>query len=158
MVTPPPAAVMVRVEVPAVAVEAAEIVNVLLPLPGEAMVAGEKLAVTPVGSPVIVNETAELKPGARAGGNVTGVEAPGVTLAPVVLEVRVKLEAGRTVRRKARVLVVPPPTAAKVNVDSPAAAAELTARVNLLLPVPGAAMLAGARLAVTPLGTPLKDK
>ena len=149
---------MVRVEVPAVAVEAAEIVNVLLPLPGEAMVAGEKLAVTPVGSPVIVNETAELNPFTLAVVNITGVEAPGVTLAPVALGVRVKLEAGKTVRRNARVLVVPPPTAARVNVDSPAGAAELTARVNLLLPVPGAAMLAGTRLAVTPLGTPLTDK
>ena len=116
------------------------------------------MAVTPAGSPLTDRETAELNPFTLAVVNVTGVEAPGVTLAPVVLEVRVKLEAGRTVRRKARVLVVPPPTAAKVNVDSPAAAAELTARVNLLLPVPGAAMLAGARLAVTPLGTPLKDK
>jgi len=116
LVTPPPVAVTVRVEVPAPTVEAAERVNVLLPLPGDAMLVGAKLPLTPVGSPLIDKATAALNPFTRAVVNVMGIEPPGATLAFVALGVSVKLGGGRIVRLKVRVLVVPPPTAAGVKV------------------------------------------
>ena len=58
----PPVAVTVTVAVPVVAVLLAENVNVELPLPGAAIEAGVKLAVTPAGNPDTDSETAELKP------------------------------------------------------------------------------------------------
>ncbi len=47
---------------PGVAVEVAAMFKVELPEPGDAIVAGEKLAVTPVGIPDTVRITAELIP------------------------------------------------------------------------------------------------
>jgi hypothetical protein len=61
-VTLPPVALTVTFTVPAVAVLLAVNVRVELPLPGAAMEAGLKLAVTPVGNPEADRETAELKP------------------------------------------------------------------------------------------------
>src|SRR6266481_1007236 len=61
-VTPPPVAVTVTFAVPVVAVALAVNVNVELPLPGAAMVAGLKLAVTPVGKPEADSDTAALNP------------------------------------------------------------------------------------------------
>lgn len=58
-VTPPPLADTVRVTEPKAAVEVDEIVKVLVPLPGETIVAGAKLAVTPVGKPLNDNATAD---------------------------------------------------------------------------------------------------
>lgn len=55
-------AVIVTLEVPVVAVLLAVNVSVELPLPGAAIEAGLKLAVTPAGKPEALNETAELKP------------------------------------------------------------------------------------------------
>ena len=60
--TVPPVAVTVTFAVPVVAVAVAENVSVELPLPGAAMDAGLKLAVTPAGRPEADNDTAELKP------------------------------------------------------------------------------------------------
>jgi hypothetical protein len=59
---PPPVAVTVTFVVPVVAVLLAEKVRVELPLPGAAMEAGLKLAVTPEGRPEAESEIAELKP------------------------------------------------------------------------------------------------
>jgi hypothetical protein len=98
LVTPPPVAVTVKVEVPAAAVEAAARVKVLLPLPGDAILVGAKLAVTPAGTPVIDNATAKLNPFTPAVVNVMGVEPPGATLALAALGVNVKLEDGATAR------------------------------------------------------------
>ena len=53
---------MVTFAVPVVAVLLAEKVRVEVPLPGAAMEAGLKLAVTPAGNPEADNEIAELKP------------------------------------------------------------------------------------------------
>jgi hypothetical protein len=47
--------------------------------------------------------------------------------------------------------------AVTVRVEVPAAAVEPAASVKVLRPLPGAAMLVGAKLAVTPLGAPLTD-
>ena len=53
---------MVMLTVPVVAVPLAVKVRVELPLPGAAMEAGLKVAVTPAGNPEAESETAELKP------------------------------------------------------------------------------------------------
>lgn len=116
MVTPPPVAVTVRVQVPVAAVAATDRVKVLLPLPGQAMPVGVKLAVTPPGSPLIDNATAEVNPLTRAVVRVIGVEPPGATLALVALGVSVKLAGGKTVRLNGTVLPAPPPTAPRVRV------------------------------------------
>ena len=47
--------------------------------------------------------------------------------------------------------------AVTVRVDVPAAAPEPTVMRRILVPVPGEAILAGARVALTPLGSPLTD-
>ena len=58
----PPVAVMVTVEEPVVAVALAVSVRVDVPLPGAAIDAGAKLAVTPAGKPDAESEIAELNP------------------------------------------------------------------------------------------------
>jgi len=98
LVSPPPTAVMVSVELPVEAEEAAARVKVLEPLPGEAMVVGAKLPVTPDGSPLIDSATAELNPFDPAVVIVIGVEEPAATLALLELAERAKLGAGETVR------------------------------------------------------------
>ncbi len=78
-VTPPPFAVTVTLAVPVVAVPLAENVSVELPLPGAAMEAGLKLAVTPAGRPETDKEIAALKPPVTAVEIVLLPEAPWVT-------------------------------------------------------------------------------
>jgi hypothetical protein len=75
---------------PAAAPEAAASVNVLLPLPGAAMLAGVKLAVTPVGSPLTDHATADWNPFSAAVDSLIGVEPPTTTVALVVLGVSMK--------------------------------------------------------------------
>lgn len=115
MVMPPPVVVMVRVEVWAAAVEAAVSFSVLVPAPGDAMLVGAKVAVTPLGSPLMEKATAELKPFTRAVVKLMEADPPGATLALVALSVSVKLGAG-TVMLNGRVAVSPPPVALTVSV------------------------------------------
>ena len=112
--TPPPVAVTVSVNVPAVAIDAAARVKVLFPAPGEAMVEGAKVAVTPAGSPLIERAMAEFNPFTPKVLIVTGIDPPGVTLALVALADNVKLGV-KTVRLEVRVLVMPPPVALTAN-------------------------------------------
>ena len=121
------------------------------------MLAGAKVAVTPEGRPLTENATAELKPFTRAVVRVMDVDPPGATLALVALEASVKLGAG-TVRLKVFVTVSVPAFAVIVRVEAPTTAVELAVNVNVLCPEPGAATLVGAKVAVTPLGSPLADK
>ena len=69
-----------------------------------------------------------------------------------------KLEGFRIVKLKAIVLLAFPPTAPSVSVEVPADAFEATARVSVLLPLPGAGILDFVKLALTPLGSPVTDK
>ena len=78
------------VEVPADFEAAVEMFRLVFPLPGAARVADEKLVVMPLGTPLTENATAELKPFTKAEVSVRCVEPPEITLALVVLEVRVK--------------------------------------------------------------------
>ena len=58
-----------------------------------------------------------------------------------------------TLRVRATVLVTPPPVAVIVRFEAPTRAAVVRVRVKVLVP-PGAAMVCGLKLAVTPLGAP----
>ena len=62
LVTVPPAALIVKLYCPGVAVLKAAKVSVLVPLPGAASVGALNTPLTPVGSPVTVNATGPLKP------------------------------------------------------------------------------------------------
>ena len=73
-------AVTVTFTAPVVAVLLAVRVSVELPLPGAAMEAGLKLAVTPAGNPEADSATAELKPPLTVVERVLVVELPWVTL------------------------------------------------------------------------------
>jgi hypothetical protein len=103
------------VEVPDFAAEDADSVNVLLPLPGVAMLVWVKLAVTPLGGPLTASAIAELNPFTNVVVNVIAAVPPGASLAVAVLGVRVKLGAV-TVTLRERVRVRPPPVPAKVKV------------------------------------------
>src|SRR5215469_2852472 len=76
---PPPVAVMVTLVAPAAAVLLTVKVRVELPLPGAAIEAALKLAVTPAGSPETESETAELKPPLTAVETVVLPELPWLT-------------------------------------------------------------------------------
>lgn len=106
LVIPPPAAVTVRVDVPTATVDAAFSVSVLLPPP--ATVAGAKLAVIPLGSPLTDSAILELNPLLAAVATLTAIDPPRATVTFVPPRVRVKLGTV-TVRLNARVLVTPPP-------------------------------------------------
>lgn len=154
--TPPPDAVTVRVEVAAAAVDATFSVNVLLPLPGVAILAGAKLPVTPFGSPLTDSVTADLKPLTPAVDTVTGIDPPRATITFVPPSVSVNV-GPITVRLRASVLVTPPPVACTVSENVPPTAVAAAVSVSVLLPVPGEAMLVGANLAVTPVGSPVTE-
>lgn len=72
-------ALTVVLKVPVVAVLLAENVSVELPLPGAAIVAGLKLAVTPLGRPEIERATEELNPLETVVEIVLVAELPWVT-------------------------------------------------------------------------------
>ena len=78
-ITPPPFAFTVTFVVPVVAVLAAEKVRVELPLPGAAIEAGLKLAVTAGGRPDADKDTVELNPPLTVLETVVLPELPWVT-------------------------------------------------------------------------------
>src|SRR6478609_3216188 len=155
-VTVPPVAVTVTFTVPVVAVLLAVNVSVELPLPGAAMDAGLKLAVTPAGKPEADNDTAELKPPLTVVETVELPEVPWVTdkLAGVALTAKSGVAAELIVRPMMVVCVTVPPVAVTVTFTVPVAAVLLAVNVSVELPLPGAAMDAGLKLAVTPAGKP----
>ena len=59
-----------------------------------------------------------------------------------------------TVREMVAVWVTPPPVAVTVTVAVPVVAVLAAERVSVELPLPGAAMEVGLKLAVTPAGSP----
>jgi hypothetical protein len=151
-VSPPPVPFKVSVETPASALEDALIVNVLVPLPGEAIVAGTRVAVTPFGCPLTESEIADLNPPSAAADTVIAVELPAVTDALAALSVSVKFGA-TTATDSAAVRVRPPPVPVIVTVDVPTTvfAAALTVAVTGELAV----RLDEEKRTVTPVGMPL---
>lgn len=152
-------AVTVTFEVPVVAVLLAEKVSVELPLPGAAMEAGLKLAVTPEGKPDADSETAALKPPLTVVETVLLLEPAWATdtLEGEALTAKSGVAAEVTVRVMAAVCVTPPPVAVTVTVAVPVVAVLPAERVKVELPLPGAAMELGLKLAVTPVGSPEAD-
>jgi hypothetical protein len=71
--------------------------------------------------------------------------------------VKVPAVAAVTVNETVAVCVMPPPVPVMVMVDVPAAAVEATVSVSFDVPEPGAAMEAGLKAAVTPVGSPDAD-
>jgi hypothetical protein len=147
----PPVPVTVTVTGPSVAVlDADRVRTLLLPVAGFTL----KLAVTPLGNPLALNETASVKPPVR----VTVIVL--VPLAPRAMD-RLVGEADSaksgvagwfTVRLIGVVRVNPPPVPVTVTVAAPSVAAPDAVSVRtLLLPVAGFTL----KLAVTPLGNPL---
>lgn len=137
-------------DVPATAVEPAETVKVLLPLP-PLTIEGEKPAVIPVGSPLTDNATGELNPLTLATVRVKEVELPRLTLAPVGLGMRVKL-AAETVMVNSSVRLNPPPVPITARGNVPPAAPAPAATVM----VTGAEELSVGeeKETETPLGAP----
>src|SRR5215471_14403978 len=153
---PPPVAVTVTFVVPVVAVLLAENVSVELPLPGAAIEAGLKLAVTPAGNPEADSVSEELKPPLTEVVSVVLPEVPCGTdrLAGEAVIVKFADVDALRVRATVDVCVTPPPVAVTVTFDVPVVAVLLAVNVRVELPFPGAAMDAGLKLAVTPEGKP----
>lgn len=101
------------VNVPDEAVESADRVSALLPLPGAGMLDRAQVAETPAGSPDAENDIDELKPAPGAVVKVIGSEPPGPRLPLVALDDSVKT--GKTVKLNVWVLVTPPPDAVTVT-------------------------------------------
>jgi hypothetical protein len=156
LVTPAPDPVTVRPNEPLNVPLAAVSVSVLLPLPGDAMLLGEKVAVTPFGSPLTESAIVDLNPLIELVFRTTAVELPEVTVA--LAEFAVSVKDGTTiVKLSVCVCVSPPPVPFTVSVVAPPTALEAAFSVSVLLPLPGDAMLAGEKVAVTPFGSPLTD-
>ena len=154
-VTPVPLAVIVMGAVPTVAVEAAASVRVLVVEP-VGIEAGAKVAVTPFGRPVTASDTALVYPPARVMVSATVVVAPCTTLAVAAPAVSVIAGVGAAVivRLMATVCdVTPVPLAVIVMGAVPTVAFAEAVRVRVLAVAP-LAIEAGAKLAVTPVGSP----
>lgn len=157
-VTPPLVPVIVIGKVPVGAFLAT--VSVKSELPAPVMEVGLKLPVTPVGIPVAVRAMAESNP------PVTLVETTAKPLWPCSRKpevgetemANVPVGAAVTVSETVAVWVMPPPVPVTVMVYVPVAVVEVTASVSVDVPEPGAAMEAGLRVAVTPVGAPVAVK
>ena len=152
-------AVTVTFAVPVVALVLAVNVRVELPLPGAAMDVGLKLAVTPAGNPEAESDTAELKPPLTVVETVELPELPCVTdkLAGAALMAKSGVATELTVRATVVVWVTVPPVAVTVTFTVPVVAVLLAVNVRVELPLPGAAIDGGLKLAVTPAGNPEID-
>ena len=155
LVTPPPEAVIVSLvtllRVPAVTFSA----KVLVPLPGEAILVGAKVPVTPFGSPVTLSATGDLNPPETAVVKVMVVEFPAVTDELDALSVSVKVGIAMVSVRVA-VRVSPPPVPLMVIVDVPAAALDAAVMVMVTGDVPVAVV--DENFTVTPEGIPLAER
>ena len=111
---------------------------------------------TPEGNPEAESDTAELKPPLTVVEMVLLPEAPLAMerLAGDALKAKSGVAAEVTVRLMVAVWVTPPPVAVIVTVALPVVAVLLAERVRVELPLPGAAIDVGLKLAVTPDGNP----
>jgi hypothetical protein len=148
--------VTVTVAVSRVADRLAVNVNVLVPVAGF----GLNAAVTPLGNALVDSVTLPLKP--LAGAIVIVVDAlelsSTVTLDGDADSVKLPETGAVTVNETVVVCVTPPPDPVTVIVYVPVATVDATAMLIVELPDPGAAIDAGLKLTVTPLGCPLADK
>ena len=135
---------------PRTAVELAVSLRVVLPLPGDGSVAGEKVALTSAGRPCTENATCELKPPRTVDDTLTLVLLPRLSLidaAPTLTEMPGACSVN------VALLLTPPPVAVTVSVYFPGATALPTVIPRMPLPEPGALMVPVE--AVTPAGMPV---
>jgi hypothetical protein len=88
---------------------------VLVPVPGDAILVGAKLAVTPAGNEFADNATCDWNPFHTVVDSWIEAEPPGARVALAALGVRVKLGGGKIVRLTGCVFVTPPPVAVTVR-------------------------------------------
>jgi len=153
----PDVPVKVTVELPAVAVEAAVSVT-FCAVPGvKESVAG--LAVTPVGSPVIVMVTVPVKPMAGTAFTATGWPVPPATIVSFDGEAVTEKSGGGGAVEMVSAAVAEwlraPDVPVKVTVELPAVAVEAAVSVTFCA-VPGVKESV-AGLAVTPVGSPVSE-
>ena len=156
LVRPPPVPFTVRVDVLPTALDAAFSVRRLDPLPGDAMLAGAKVAVTPLGIPVADSAIADLNPFSAAVETVTVVEPPAATVAraAVVAALTVKEKLGAaTVTAIEAVRERPPPLPLMVTEALPATA--FAAAVKVTVTGAAAVSVVEENFMVTPAGAPL---
>jgi hypothetical protein len=157
----PPLAVTVIVWLPIDALLLALTVKVEFPPPGAAMDLGLKVTVSPLAAPDAAKVIAELK---LPDTDVVMVEVPELLRATVsdAGEAETAKPAGDdeavTVSETVAVWVMLPASAVTVTGYVPAGVVASTARVRAEVPEPGAAIIAGLKLAVTPVGSPVADR
>jgi hypothetical protein len=116
-------------------------------------VAGENVAVTPVGKPVVPSVTVPLKPFCGVMPTVAVIVWPFCIPSAAVGTASPKEGASR-VNVKLDFAVCEPAVPVTVNVYTPGVAADVAAMFKVVLPEPGDAMVAGEKVAVTPVGIP----
>jgi hypothetical protein len=142
--------------VPAAVEEPTVNVSVEVPEPGARIGVGLNAAVVPAGNPDAVSATAELKPPETV---VVIVLVPAPPAVPRFTEIAegeaeiAKAGGGVTLRITLDVWVSPPPVPVTTIVCVPAATVEATAMVMVDVPEPGAAIVVGLKVTVTPAGT-----
>jgi hypothetical protein len=141
----------VNVDAPAGVLPMVVTVNVEFPAP--VTVAGEKLAVAPVGSPLALSVTTPVNPFSAAMLAVYVVALPTVTVRVPGLPEIVKSAGAVTTKLTVVVCVTLPLVPVIVNVDDPAGVLPAVVTVNVELPVPVAVV--GEKPAVAPAGNPL---
>jgi hypothetical protein len=157
-VSPPPVPVTVTEDPPRAAVPLAVNVSVEVPDPPE-MLDGLNAAVTPDGKPVAERETALLNP---PEGVLVMVEVPVLPWITVTVEGDAESEKLGVVplvivSEKDVVSMTPPPMPVTVTGTVPTVAVLLAVKVKVEVPCPPE-ILAGLKLAVTPVGKPLADR
>jgi len=156
LVTPPPVPVTVIVYVPVAVVEPTAKVRVEVPAPGSGIGLTLKLTFTVLGWPEAVSVTAASKPVAIV------LVITGYALEPCATETeegdaeRVKFRLVTT-RLNVVVFVMPLPDPTTVMVYVPMGIVVGVFKVNVELPDPGAGIVMGSKVAVTPVGRPVAD-
>jgi hypothetical protein len=132
------------------------VVTVNVEFPAPVTVAGEKLAVAPVGNPVALSVTTPVNPFSAAMLAVYIVALPTVTVRVLGLPEIVKSAGGGgafTTKLTVVVCVTLPLVPVIVNVDDPAGVLPAVVTVNVELPAP--VTVVGEKPAVAPVGNPL---
>lgn len=151
-VMPPPVPFTLMVYVPGVAFDATLKVAVRVPSPGAARVDFDKDAVTPVGNPVMLTATVDLKDPRCKLLRLTWPEAPVFMVNDVVEAVSMKVLGTTTVMGMARVRVKPLPAAVSERLCVPPAALN-TLLIVSVVDAP-TARVPEAVVADTPAGAP----
>jgi hypothetical protein len=154
-----PVAVMVTfVVVPADAVLSAVKVRVEFPLPGNGILPGLKVAVTPAGNPEADKTISAFRELSKTATVTVVLAEPAWVTETLAGDALTEKPGLATLKLMWMVCVVPPPDAVMGIVKVPFAAVLLADRVSVEVPEPGAGRVVGLRTAVTPRGSPEKER